>query len=90
MIGEQRQVEREREPLGRAEEHHAEEEMDEILRENQLKNRAKQKQHVKIHEHLTVKRLVLILVYCQSNCLTKDLIIHRSYRDNEASLQRAI
>lgn len=36
MIGQQRQVQTEREPLGRAQEHHAEEEMDEVLRENQL------------------------------------------------------
>lgn len=36
MIGQQRQVQTEGEPLGRAEEHHAEEEMDEVLWENQL------------------------------------------------------
>lgn len=36
VVGQQRQVQREGEPLGRAEEHHAEEEMDEVLRENQL------------------------------------------------------
>lgn len=36
MVGQQRQVQTEGEPLGRAEEHHAEEEMDEVLRENQL------------------------------------------------------
>lgn len=36
VIGQQRQVQTEREPLGRAQEHHAEEEMDEVLRENQL------------------------------------------------------
>lgn len=37
VIGQQRQVQAEREPLGRAQEHHAEEEMDEVLRENQLR-----------------------------------------------------
>lgn len=37
MISQQRQVETEGEPLGRTEEHHAEEEVDEILWEHQLK-----------------------------------------------------
>lgn len=36
VVGQQRQVQAEGEPLSRAEEHHAEEEMDEVLRENQL------------------------------------------------------
>lgn len=37
MVGQQRQVQAEREPLGRAQEHHAEEEVDEVLREDQLR-----------------------------------------------------
>lgn len=37
MISQQWQVETEGEPLGRTEEHHAEEEVDEILWEHQLK-----------------------------------------------------
>lgn len=41
VISQQWQVETEGEPLGRAEEHHAEEEVDEILREDQLKRVSK-------------------------------------------------
>ena len=37
MISQQWQVETESEPLGRTEEHHAEEEVDEVLWEHQLK-----------------------------------------------------
>lgn len=36
VVGQQREVEAERQPLGRAEEHHAEEEVDEVLWQHQL------------------------------------------------------
>lgn len=49
MISQQWQVETEGEPLCRTEEHHTEEEMDEILREHQLK-RAKFGENVTIHK----------------------------------------
>lgn len=49
MISQQWQVETEGEPLGRTEEHHTEEEVDEILWEHQLK-RAKFEENVTTHK----------------------------------------
>lgn len=39
VVGQQREVETQREPLGRAEEHDAEEEVDEVLWQHQLEGR---------------------------------------------------
>lgn len=42
VVGQQRHVEAQGEPLGRAEEHDAEEDMDQVLRQNQLHKQHKQ------------------------------------------------
>ena len=42
VVGQQRHVEAQREPLGRTEEHDAEEDMDQVLRQNQLQTQHKQ------------------------------------------------